>query len=292
MKEGAAIEDFMKPDRVVIGASSQQAIDIMRELYSPFVRTDNPILVMDNRSAEMTKYAANALLATRISFVNEVANLCERVGADVDSVRRGIGSDRRLGPHFLFPGVGYGGSCFPKDVQAFVKTARDHGLEFSLLRAVEDVNAQQKELLVTKVVRHFGEDLSGRSFAVWGLAFKPRTDDMREAPAIAIVEGLLARGATVRAHDPEAMAVARGIFGDRITYHRVNYDALSGADALLVVTEWSEFRRPDFPRIKTLLKQPVVFDGRNIYDPQVMRELGFSYYPVGRPAVGPGPERS
>jgi len=286
MKEGAAIEDFMKPDRVVIGASSQQAIDIMRELYAPFVRTDNPILMMDNRSAEMTKYAANALLATRISFVNEVANLCERVGADVDAVRRGVGSDRRLGPHFLFPGVGYGGSCFPKDVQAFVKTARDHGLEFSLMRAVEEVNAQQKELLVTKVVRHFGEDLSGRCFAVWGLAFKPRTDDMREAPAITIVEGLLARGATVRAHDPEAMAVARGIFGDRITYHRVNYDTLNGADALLVVTEWSEFRRPDFPRIKTLLKQPVIFDGRNIYDPQVMRELGFSYYPVGRPAVG------
>jgi UDPglucose 6-dehydrogenase len=288
MKEGAAVDDFMKPDRVVIGASSQQAVDIMKELYAPFLRTDNPILVMDNRSAEMTKYAANALLATRISFVNEVANLCEQVGADVDMVRRGVGSDRRLGPHFLFPGVGYGGSCFPKDVQAFVKTASDHGLAFSLLKAVESVNERQKQVLVEKVVRHFGEDLTGRSFGVWGLAFKPKTDDMREAPSISIIEGLLARGATVRVHDPEAMAVSRSIFGDRITYHRVNYDALRGADALLVVTEWNEFRRPDFPRLKELLKQPVIFDGRNIYDPQVMHELGFTYYPIGRPPVRPG----
>jgi UDPglucose 6-dehydrogenase len=287
MKEGAAIEDFLKPDRVVIGADSPQAVEIMKELYAPFVRTDNPILVMDNRSAEMTKYAANALLATRISFVNEVANLCERVGADVDAVRRGVGSDRRLGPHFLFPGVGYGGSCFPKDVQAFVRTADEHGLPFSLLKAVEEVNERQKRVLVEKVVRHFGEDLSGRVFALWGLAFKPRTDDMREAPSIAIIEGLLSRGATVRAHDPEAMPVARGIFGDRISYHRVNYDTLEGADALLVVTEWNEFRRPDFPRIRALLRAPVIFDGRNVYDAQVMRELGFTYYPIGRPRVAP-----
>ncbi len=285
MKEGAAIEDFMKPDRVVIGATSQQAIDIMKELYAPFVRTDNPILVMDNRSAEMTKYAANALLATRISFVNEVANLCERVGADVASVRRGIGSDRRIGPHFLFPGVGYGGSCFPKDVQAFVKTASDNGMEFSLLRAVEAVNEQQKRVLVDKVVRHFGADLSGRRFALWGLAFKPRTDDMREAPSIPIIEGLLARGAAVRAHDPEAMEMAASIFGNRISYHRLNYEALEGADALLIVTEWNEFRRPDFPRIKQLLKNPVIFDGRNVYDPQSMRDLGFTYYPIGQAPV-------
>ncbi len=289
LKEGAAIEDFMKPDRVVIGSSSQQAVTIMRELYAPFVRTDNPILVMDNRSAEMTKYAANALLATRISFVNEVANLCERVGADVAAVRRGIGFDRRIGHHFLFPGVGYGGSCFPKDVQAFVRTAGDHGMDFSLLRAVEAVNERQKRVLVDKVVAHFGERLVGRSFAVWGLAFKPRTDDMREAPSIQIIEGLLARGAMVRAHDPEAMVMARGFFGDRISYHRVNYDALEGADALLIVTEWNEFRRPDFPRVKGLLKTPIVFDGRNIYEPQIMRDLGFTYYPIGQPAVLPDP---
>jgi UDPglucose 6-dehydrogenase len=217
--------------------------------------------------------------------VNEVANLCERVGADVASVRRGIGSDRRIGPHFLFPGVGYGGSCFPKDVQAFVKTANDNGLEFSLLRAVEAVNEQQKRVLVDKVVRHFGADLSGRRFALWGLAFKPRTDDMREAPSIPIIEGLLARGAAVRAHDPEAMEMAAAIFGNRISYHRLNYEALQGADALLIVTEWNEFRRPDFPRIKQLLKNPVIFDGRNVYDPQRMRDLGFTYYPIGQAPV-------
>jgi UDPglucose 6-dehydrogenase len=285
LKEGAAIEDFMKPDRVVIGSTSPRAIELMQELYAPFVRTENPILVMDNRSAEMTKYASNALLATRISFVNEVANLCERVGADVTAVRRGIGTDRRIGKHFLFPGVGYGGSCFPKDVQAFVRTATEHGLPFTLLRAVEEVNERQKRVLVDKVVSYYGEDLSGRCFAVWGLAFKPRTDDMREAPAIKIVEGLLARGARVRTHDPEAMKVARQIFGDRVTYHRLNYEALEGADALLIVTEWNEFRRPDFERMKRLLRTPVVFDGRNVYEPQVMRELGFTYFAIGQPAV-------
>jgi UDPglucose 6-dehydrogenase len=285
MKEGAAIEDFMKPDRVVIGATSDRAVELMQELYAPFVRTENPILVMDNRSAEMTKYAANALLATRISFMNEVANLCERVGANVGAVRRGIGFDRRIGHHFLFPGVGYGGSCFPKDVQAFVRTADEHGLPFPLLRAVEGVNEQQKRVLVEKVTRHFGEDLSGRCFAVWGLAFKPRTDDMREAPSLPIVEGLLTRQATVRVHDPEAMTAARHFFGDRITYHRVNYEALTNADALLVVTEWAEFRRPDFERIKQLLRTPVIFDGRNIYDPQVMQDLGFTYYSIGQPTV-------
>src|SRR5213080_4004830 len=285
LKEGAAIEDFMKPDRVVIGATSQRAIDIMRELYEPFVRTGNPILVMDNASAEMTKYAANALLATRISFVNEIANLCERVGADVDQVRRGIGYDRRIGHHFLFPGVGYGGSCFPKDVKAVIHSAREHGMEFALLNAVEDVNEGQKGRLVEKVVAEFGPDLRGRRFAVWGLAFKPRTDDMREAPAITIVEGLLARGAAIAVHDPEALNEARKVFGERVTYQRVNYEALAGADALLIVTEWNEFRRPDFARMKRLLRRPIIFDGRNLYDPEVMREHGFTYLPIGRAVV-------
>jgi UDPglucose 6-dehydrogenase len=285
MKEGAAIDDMMKPDRVVIGATSARAIEIMRELYDPFVRTGNPILVMDNASAEMTKYAANALLATRISFMNEIANLCERVGADVDQVRRGIGYDRRIGHHFLFPGVGYGGSCFPKDVKAVIHSARQQGMEFPLLNAVEDVNAAQKLRLVEKVTAEFGDDLRGRRFAVWGLAFKPRTDDMREAPSITIVEGLLARGAEVAAHDPEALGEARKRFGDRVTYHRVNYDTLRDADALLIVTEWNEFRRPDFARMKRLLRTPVIFDGRNLYEPEIMREHGFTYFPIGRGAV-------
>jgi UDPglucose 6-dehydrogenase len=285
LKEGAAIDDFMKPDRVVIGASSARAIDIMRQLYEPFVRTGNPILVMDNASAEMTKYAANACLATRISFMNEVANLCERVGADVDQVRRGIGYDRRIGHHFLFPGVGYGGSCFPKDVKAVIHTARQHGMAFALLDAVERVNESQKNRLVEKVVAEFGEELRGRRFAVWGLAFKPRTDDMREAPAITVVTGLLERGAEVAVHDPEALNEARKHFGDRVAYHRVNYEALTGADALLIVTEWNEFRRPDFSRMKQLLRQPIIFDGRNLYEPEVMRQHGFTYLPIGRSPV-------
>ena len=288
MKEGAAIDDFMKPDRVVIGASSPRAIEIMRELYEPFVRTGNPILTMDNASAEMTKYAANALLATRISFMNEIANLCERAGADVDHVRRGIGYDRRIGHHFLFPGVGYGGSCFPKDVQAVIHTARQHGMDFPLLNAVEDVNKTQKRRLVDKVVGEFGEDLRGRRLAVWGLAFKPRTDDMREAPSLTVVEGLLARGAQVAVHDPEALAEARKAFGDRVSYHRVNYEALESADALLIVTEWNEFRRPDFARMKQLMRRALIFDGRNLYDPEVMREHGFTYLPIGRGVVRSG----
>jgi len=285
MKEGAAIEDFMKPDRVVIGAGSARAIEIMREVYEPFVRTGNPILVMDNASAEMTKYAANALLATRISFMNEMANLCERVGADVDQVRRGIGYDRRIGHHFLFPGVGYGGSCFPKDVKAVIHTARERGMEFPLLAAVEDVNEAQKRRLVEKVVAEFGEDLTGRRFAVWGRAFKPRTDDMREAPAITVVEGLLAHGATVAVHDPEALGEARKVFSERVTYHRTNYDVLQEADALLIVTEWNEFRRPDFGRMKQLLRRAMIFDGRNLYEPETMREQGFTYFPIGRGPV-------
>jgi UDPglucose 6-dehydrogenase len=285
MKEGAAIEDFMKPDRVVIGSDSPHAVEVMRELYEPFVRTGNPILVMDNTSAEMTKYAANALLATRISFMNEVANLCERMGADVEDVRRGIGYDRRIGHHFLFPGVGYGGSCFPKDVKAIIHTAQRRGMTFPLLAAVEAVNDAQKRLLVEKVVGEFGEDLAGRRFAVWGLAFKPRTDDMREAPSIPITEGLLARGASVAVHDPEALAEARKQFGERVTYHRVNYDALAGADALLIVTEWNEFRRPDFERMRGLMKTPIIIDGRNVYDPDVMTQHGFTYLSMGRRAV-------
>jgi UDPglucose 6-dehydrogenase len=285
MKEGAAIDDFMKPDRVVIGAASQQAFKIMRELYEPFVRTGAPILEMDNPSAEMTKYAANALLATRISFMNEIANLCELVGADVDFVRRGVGHDRRLGHHFLFPGVGYGGSCFPKDVQAVIHTAHENGMKFPLLNAVEQVNDAQKRRLVEKVVAEFGERLAGRRFAVWGLAFKPKTDDMREAPSITVINGLLERGAAVAVHDPEALGVARGFFGDRVSYHRVNYDALDGADALLIVTDWNEFRRPDFTRMKALLKRPLIVDGRNLYDPEVMRQHGFTYLPIGRTPV-------
>jgi UDPglucose 6-dehydrogenase len=286
MKEGAAIEDFTRPDRVVIGTDAEKAAELMSDLYAPFLRTDNPILVMDNKSAEMTKYAANALLAAKISFMNEISNLCDRVGADINRVRRGIGSDRRLGPHFLFPGVGYGGSCFPKDVKAVIYTAEEYGLDFSLLRAVDSVNDRQKHVLVHKVKAHFGGDLGGRTFAVWGLSFKPRTDDMREAPSITIVEGLLAAGARVRVHDPEALHVARKVFGGRVSYHEVNYDALDGADALLVVTEWNEFRSPDFRRMKTLLKTPVIFDGRNLYDPGEMAEQGFVYHSIGRPTVG------
>ncbi len=285
LKEGAAVEDFMKPDRVVIGGNSERALSLLKELYAPFVRTENPILVMDNRSAEMTKYAANAFLATRISFINEIANLCERVGADVSEVRRGIGFDRRIGHYFLFPGVGYGGSCFPKDVRAVIRTAEETGGKFFLLQTVEVINERQKRLLVDKVCAHFGGDVHGRKFAIWGLAFKPRTDDMREAPSLVIVESLIGAGAEVAVHDPEALSRAREVFGERVSYHRVNYDALVGADALLIVTEWNEFRRPDFSRMRQLMKTPVIFDGRNLYEPAVMKQEGFTYYPIGRTPV-------
>jgi len=283
LKQGAAVEDFLKPDRVVIGATDQRAADIMTELYRPFTRTGAPIMVMDCASAELCKYAANAMLATRISFMNEIANVCERFGADVDKVRKAVASDRRIGPAFLFPGVGYGGSCFPKDVKAIVKFSADKKYRFKILEAVEDVNEQQKLRLLAKIDAHFGKSLKGRTLAVWGLAFKPRTDDMREAPAIPIVNGLLKRGAKVRAFDPEARATARRVFGKRIQYTSHAYDALSKADALLIVTEWNEFREPDFARIKRLMKQPVIFDGRNIYDPQQIRALGFTYSSIGRP---------
>ncbi|MBU8896320.1 UDP-glucose 6-dehydrogenase [Corallococcus sp. H22C18031201] len=281
LKEGAALDDFLKPDRVVIGVESERARKVMGELYAPFVRTEHPILFMDTRSAELTKYAANAMLATRISFMNDVAALCEKVGADVDFVRKGLGADKRIGYPFLFPGVGYGGSCFPKDVKALVTTAREYGLELDLLRAVERTNERQKKLLVTKAVKHFGS-LEGKKFGVWGLAFKPKTDDMREAPAIEVIEGLIGKGAQVVAHDPVAAHAAKRVFGDRIRYASVPYEALEGVDALFVVTEWNEFRHPDFERMKALMKSPVIFDGRNIYDPVRMRELGFTHFSIGR----------
>jgi UDPglucose 6-dehydrogenase len=283
LKQGAAIEDFMKPDRVVIGIEDkdEQAARLMKELYGPFTRTGAPILTMSTASAELCKYAANSILATRISFMNEIANVCELVGADVDHVRKAIGSDRRIGTSFLFPGVGYGGSCFPKDTQALLKSAQDRGYDFKILRAVEDVNRRQKERLVDKIEAYF-QNLAGRTIAIWGLAFKPRTDDMREAPAIPIIERLLAGGVTVKAYDPAAAAVARGIFGSRITFCDKSYDALGGADALAVVTEWNEFREPDFAKMRSLMKAPVVFDGRNIYSPEQMRALGFTYFSIGR----------
>jgi len=283
LKQGAAIEDFMKPDRVVIGveAGDERAAATMKELYGPFTRTGAPILVMSTESAELCKYAANSILAMRISFMNEIANVCELVGADVDSVRKGIGTDRRIGMSFLFPGVGYGGSCFPKDTQALLRSAQDHGYDFKILRAVEEVNKRQKERLVDKMEAHF-ESLSGRTIALWGLAFKPRTDDMREAPAIPLIERLLARGATVKAYDPAATPVAKRLFDGRIALCEKSYDALVGADALAIVTEWNEFREPDFAKMRALLKAPVVFDGRNIYSPEHMRALGFTYFSIGR----------
>ncbi len=282
LKQGAALEDFMKPDRVVIGAEDQRSIELMKELYAPFTRTGAPIMVMDCASAELAKYAANSMLAARVSFMNEIANVCDVVGANVDEVRMAVASDRRIGSSFLFPGVGYGGSCFPKDVKALLKFSHEHKYDFQLLRAVEAVNEAQKGRLVLRMEKHFGS-LKGRQLAVWGLAFKPKTDDMREAPAIAIINGLLARGAKVSAFDPEAMKVARGIFGSRITYAAGAYDALKGADGLVVVTEWNEFRRPDFAKMKRLMRTPAVFDGRNIYNPESMRALGFSYFSIGRP---------
>jgi len=282
LKEGAAVLDSMKPDRIVIGTRSARAGEILTELYAPFVRTGNPVLIMDERSAEMTKYAANALLATKITFMNEMANLCSITGADVDWVRKGIGSDPRIGQQFLFPGVGYGGSCFPKDVKALIKTAHEHDYAFEILQAVDNVNERQKLVMAHKIQRHFGGSLEGRTIAVWGLAFKPNTDDLREAPSLAIIRSLLSAGAVVHAHDPVANEGTQAIFGDTIRLFDNNYDALRGADALVVVTEWNEFRRPNFERMKTLMKNPVIFDGRNIYSPPMMEEAGFVYYGIGR----------
>ncbi|HPF15070.1 MAG TPA: UDP-glucose/GDP-mannose dehydrogenase family protein, partial [Planctomycetota bacterium] len=283
LKEGTAIDDFLKPNRVVIGSSSERAKRIMDDLYEPFVRTGNPIIHMDVASAELTKYAANAMLATRISFMNEVANICKLVGANVDNVRRGIGSDERIGSRFLFSGVGYGGSCFPKDVKAIVHTAEKHGYDFQILRAVESVNERQKLVLFDFITARFGKDLSGRRFALWGLAFKPNTDDMREAPAIVLADQLLAAGAQVVAHDPEAMDESKAHYlGDRIEYAAGPMAAVEGADALVLVTEWNEFRRPDFEQIKASLKQPVIFDGRNIWSRTKLEGLGFEYQGIGR----------
>lgn len=291
LKEGAAVDDFMKPDRVVIGVDSDYARRVMGELYEPFVRTGNPILFMDIASAEITKYAANAMLATRISFMNMIARLCAEVGADVDLVRRGIGTDTRIGPSFLFAGAGYGGSCFPKDVKALIRTLNDYGIDAGILQAVETVNEGQKRLMLEIATQRFGEDLTGRRFGVWGLSFKPETDDMREAPSLVVIEGLLARGATVRVHDPEAMEVARRYhLGDRVTYCDQNYEVLEDADALVIMTEWHMYRRPDLQRIRALLRQPIILDGRNLFDPSRMRDAGFEYYSVGRRAVVPSRE--
>jgi UDPglucose 6-dehydrogenase len=281
LKQGAAIEDFMKPDRVVIGAEDPRGAELMLELYQPFTRTGAPIMVMDCASAELAKYAANAMLATRISFMNEVANVCELVGADVDHVRRAIGSDRRIGTSFLFPGAGYGGSCFPKDVQAMVHFAAEKSYDFKILHAVEAVNQRQKTRLFAKMQSHFGT-LKGKTIAVWGLAFKPKTDDMREAPSIPLIHSVLEAGARVQAYDPEAHKVAKGIFGSRITYAVKAYDALKGADGLAIATEWNEFRRPDFVRMRKLMRSPVIFDGRNLFTPDEMKTNGFTYYSIGR----------
>jgi UDPglucose 6-dehydrogenase len=284
LREGVAVDDFMKPDRVVIGTGSDRARKVMGELFSPFVRSGNPIIYMDERSAELTKYAANAFLATKITFMNEIAQLCERLGADVDMVRLGIGSDDRIGKRFLFPGIGYGGSCFPKDVQALVKSANEVEYDFRILDAVMDVNERQKLHLVPKIRRYFKGDLKGRHFALWGLAFKPNTDDIREAPALYMIETLLDEGATVTAFDPEAMGNVKALLGERILFASNPYDALKDADALIIATEWNEFRTPDFSRIAGLLKSKAIFDGRNLFDVQAVKRLGFHYESIGRPS--------
>jgi UDPglucose 6-dehydrogenase len=283
LKEGAAIEDFMKPDRVVLGVDSEEARELLGELYAPFLRTGNPVLFMDIPSAEITKYAANAMLATRISFMNQVAELCERVGADVGMVRKGIGSDRRIGSAFLFPGPGYGGSCFPKDVKALAHTAQELGVELDLLRAVEAVNDRQKRVLLGKLTSRLGPGLDGRQVAIWGLSFKAETDDMRESPALPLINGILRANGVVRAHDPKAIESAREIFGDRLYYARDPYDAVAGADALVIVTEWLVYRNPDFDRLKSLLTRPLIIDGRNLFDPGRMARMGFEYDSIGRP---------
>ena len=285
LREGVAVEDFMKPERVVVGTSSLRAQDVMGQLYEPFVRQGNPVLFMDERSAEMTKYAANSFLATKISFMNEVANLCEKVGADVDQVRRGIGTDSRIGKRFLFPGLGYGGSCFPKDVQALHQTASQNGYDFSILDSVMKVNQAQRELFLKKILEKY-PDVKGKTIALWGLAFKPNTDDIREAPALYLIDELLERGATIRAYDPEAIAHVKSIYGDKVYFAADQYDALKGADFLAIATEWNTFRSPDFDKVSSLLNEKVIFDGRNLYSLSHMNELGFYYYSVGRKTIG------
>ncbi len=285
LREGVAVDDFMKPDRIVIGTTSERAQKLLTELYAPYVRQGNPIIFMDERSAELTKYAANAFLATKISFMNEIAQICERLGADVDMVRRGIGSDDRIGKRFLFPGIGYGGSCFPKDVQALVYSSKEVAYDFQILNAVTDVNEKQKVHIVNKIRRYYNNDLAGKHFAIWGLAFKPNTDDIREAPALEIINALVAAGATVSAFDPEAMNNVKGIIGNKITYTETQYDCLENADALIIATEWNEFRTPDFDKIVATLKEAVVFDGRNLFDVEQMEKKGFHYESIGRPLV-------
>ena len=285
LREGNAVDDFMRPERVVIGTSSERAEKTMRELYHPFLLSGNPLLVMDARSAELTKYAANSMLAMRISFMNDIANLCERCGANVDWVRLGIGMDSRIGKRFLFSGIGYGGSCFPKDVQAIINTGRVYDAPQRLLEATHDINEKQKQGLLPRILEHFDDDIAGRRFALWGLAFKPNTDDVREAPALVLIEGLLEGGAQVCAYDPEAQEAARRVLGDKIGYARRHYDACEGADALIIVTEWNKFREPDFEFMRELLRQPVIFDGRNVYELDTMRTHGFTYYSIGRPVV-------
>ncbi len=282
LKEGAAVSDFLKPDRIVVGSRSPRAISVMEDLYAPFIRTGNPVIVTDERSSEMTKYAANAFLATKISFMNEIANLCDLVGADVEMIRRGIGSDPRVGQQFLFAGIGYGGSCFPKDVSALARTAREYRYDFRILNAVQTVNKHQRSIFVGKILSHFKNRLKGKIIAVWGLSFKPNTDDMREAPAVTIIQELLRFGANINAFDPVAMQEARRYFKRGVTYFRNNYAALKNADALVVATEWNEFRRPDFDKMKSLMRGRVIFDGRNIYDPQDLHEKEFVYYGMGR----------
>jgi len=285
LKQGAAVDDFLKPDRVIIGSESPKATELMQEVYSPFLRTGNPIIIMDVKSAEMSKYAANSFLATKISFINEIANICETTGADIEQVRIGMSTDKRIGSQFLFPGLGYGGSCFPKDVKALIKVAKDNEFEPEILSSVDKMNQRQRILFLDKLLKYFGNDVKGKTFAIWGLAFKPRTDDLREAPSVTIINRLLELGANIRAYDPKAMNEAKRVLGDKISYTKNNYDALEGADALILVTEWNEFRRPDFDRIKSLLKNPVIFDGRNQYEVKRMKERGFNYFSIGKTEV-------
>jgi UDPglucose 6-dehydrogenase len=286
LKEGSAIEDFIKPDRVVVGVRRELVGDILHELYKPFLRTEKPFLVMSPESAELTKYVANALLSTKISFINEMANLCQRMGADINDVRRGIGHDSRIGFAFLFPGVGYGGSCFPKDVRALVRMAEEHGVEPRVLQAVDDVNQNQKRVMIEKIGTHFGGKLKGKTIAVWGLAFKPRTDDIREAPALVLIDWLLEQGAAVRVHDPEAVDNVRSQYGEKLTYCEKPLQAIQRADALAIMTEWGDYQRPEFKEIFARMNAPVIFDGRNLYEPWAMQRLGFTYHSIGRPPVG------
>ena len=281
LKQGNAVDDFLSPDRVIIGSNSDKATQIMQEIYAPCFRTGNRVIVMDVKSAEMTKYAANSFLATKISFMNEIANLCEKIGANAEMVRVGISTDSRIGNKFLFPGLGYGGSCFPKDVKALIKTGTEFGCDMSIIKSVDDTNKKQRKLFVDKIINKFGENLTGKTFAVWGLAFKPKTNDMREAPAITIINDLLKRGAKILAYDPKAIEEAKFYFQDRITYAKNSYEALTNCDCMLLLTEWNEFRRPDFDKIKTLLKSPVIFDGRNQYNAERLKEKGFEYYQIG-----------